>query len=80
MPGDSLRIDVHGLTVEDALFDVRELLSKAPKTVEKIVVVHGCNHGTRLRDAVRSQLRSPRILEICPSFFNDGETVIWLKR
>lgn len=75
-----LRIDIHGLTVEDALYDVRELLQKAPVNAEKIVVVHGYNNGTRLREAVRTRLHSPRILEICPNFFNEGETVIWLKR
>ena len=74
------RIDVHGLRVEDALYDIGEFIARQPHGVEKIVVVHGYNNGTALKDAVKSRLHSPRIQEIAPSFLNPGETVIYLKR
>lgn len=76
----SPRIDVHGLKVEDALYDIGEFIARQPHGVEKIVVVHGYNNGTALKDAVKRRLHSPRILEIAPSFLNPGETVIYLKR
>ena len=75
-----LTIDIHGKYVEDALAEVREFVRRSPKEAEKIVVIHGYNRGTALRDALRTRLRSPRIRLIEPSFFNQGETYIWLKR
>ena len=76
----NLTIDIHGKYVEDALAEVREFVRRAPKEAEKIIVIHGYNRGTALRDALRTRLRSPRIRLIEPSFFNQGETYIWLKR
>ena len=75
-----LTIDIHGLYVEDALERVSDFIASAPRDVEKIVVVHGYNRGTALRDAIRDRLRSPRIRMVEPAFFNDGETYVWLKR
>jgi len=71
-------IDIHGLNREQArrllLFEIR----RAPQNAEKILVIHGCNNGTVLRDMVRS-LSSPRIREIMPCFANDGESTVYLK-
>ena len=76
----TLSIDIHGLYVDDALQNLRELVSKAPNTIEKIIVIHGYNNGTALQEAVRRRMHSPRIQEIAPRFGNEGETVIWLKK
>lgn len=76
----TLSINIHGMYVEDALKAVREFVSKAPRTTEKIIVVHGYNNGTALQEAVRHRLHSPHIREIMPSFFNEGETVLWLRK
>ncbi|MBR4198180.1 MAG: Smr/MutS family protein [Bacteroidales bacterium] len=75
-----LTIDIHGLFVEDALERVQGFIDRAPLGTEKIVVVHGYNRGTALRDAIRHRLYSPRIRMVEPAFFNDGETYVWLKR
>ena len=75
-----LKIDIHGLYVEDALERVSGFIARAPKDTERIIVVHGYNRGTALRDAIRSRLHSPRIRLVEPSFFNDGETYVWLKK
>lgn len=50
-----LTIDIHGKYVEDALAEVREFVRRAPKEAEKIVVIHGYNRGTALRDALRTR-------------------------
>lgn len=76
---NTFSIDVHGLYVDEAMQVVRDKIAKVPKTIEKIVVVHGYNHGTAIKDAMR-RLHSPRIREVTPSILNPGETVIWLKR
>ena len=75
----SIRVDVHGMYVEDALSLLRDRIARAPSGTEKIVVVHGYNRGTALKEAVR-RLRAPRVVEVSPSFTNEGETVIWLRR
>ena len=64
-PYNTLRIDLHGMYVEDAMELLRERVARAPRGTEKIVVIHG--------------FRAPRVVEIAPSFLNEGETVIWLR-
>lgn len=72
-------IDIHGLTADDARKRLEREIRTAPPTLKKIVVIHGCNNGTVLRDMVRTRLRSMRIEMIVPTFSNDGETTIFLK-
>jgi len=73
-------IDVHGLTSEQAKRLIEFEIRKAPQNAEKILIIHGCNNGTVLRDMVRKELNSPRIREIMPCFANDGESTIYLKK
>lgn len=72
-------IDLHGLTSAEAKKKLERELARAPREIKRLIVIHGCNNGTVLRDMVRS-LHHPRILETVPTFSNDGETVIYLKR
>lgn len=76
----SKTIDIHGMTGDEARRRLEREIAAAPHLLEKIVVVHGCNNGTVLRDVVRKRLRSSRILDIIPTFSNDGETTIYLKK
>ena len=74
----TLRVDLHGMYVEDAMELLRKRVARAPRGTEKIVVVHGYNRGSALKEAVH-RFRAPRIVEVAPSFMNEGETVIWLR-
>ena len=74
----TLRVDLHGLYVEDAMELLRERVARAPRGTEKIVVIHGYNRGSALKEAVR-RFRAPRVVEVAPSFLNEGETVIWMR-
>ena len=74
----TLRIDLHGMYVEDAMELLRERVARAPRGTVKIVVIHGFNRGSALKEAVR-RFRAPRVVEVSPSFLNEGETVIWLR-
>jgi len=73
-------IDVHGLTGDEAKARIEREIRIAPPKCESIIVIHGCNNGTVLRDTVRTRVRSKRILEIHPCFLNDGQTTIYLKK
>lgn len=73
------RVDLHGMLVADAKKRLEREINSAPPQIKRIIVIHGCNNGTALRDMVRTKIRSPRIDAIVPTFSNDGETVIYLK-
>ena len=75
---NTLRIDIHGMYVEDAMELLRDRVARAPLGTEKIVVIHGYNRGSALKEAVR-RFRAPQVVEVVPSFLNEGETVIWLR-
>ena len=75
---NTLRVDLHGMYVEDAMELLRERVARAPRGTEKIVVIHGYNRGSALKEAAR-RFRAPRVVEVAPSFLNEGETVIWLR-
>ena len=75
---NTLRVDLHGMYVEDAMELLRERVARAPRGTEKIVVIHGYNRGSALKEAVR-RFRAPRVVEVAPSFLNEGETVICLR-
>lgn len=73
-------IDIHGFTCEQAKRLLLFEINRAPKGEKKLLIIHGCNNGTVLRDMVRNDLNSPRISEIMPCFANDGETTVFLKK
>jgi DNA-nicking Smr family endonuclease len=72
-------IDIHGFTPDRAKRQLEFEVGRAPQNAEKILVIHGCNRGTVLRDVVRTGLNSARIREVMPCFANDGESTIFLK-
>ena len=76
---NTIRIDVHGKYVDEAMQLIRSTIASAPRTTEKIVVIHGYNSGMAIKDMLW-RLRGPRVAEVCPSLLNQGETVVWLKR
>lgn len=76
--GSTLRVDLHGMRVEQARFRLETLIGSCGENVREIVVIHGFNAGTALRDMVRS-IDSPRIKSVVPAY-NEGQTVITLRK
>jgi DNA-nicking Smr family endonuclease len=72
-------VDIHNHSPAEAKRRLESMIKTAPQNAEKILVIHGCNRGTVLRDLVRTGLESPRIREVMPCFANDGESTIYLK-
>ncbi|MCL2754595.1 MAG: DNA mismatch repair protein MutS [Oscillospiraceae bacterium] len=72
-------IDIHGFEPSRAKRQLEFEINRAPHNAEKILVIHGCNRGTVLRDLVRTGLSCTRISEVMPCFANDGESTIYLK-
>jgi len=77
--GNKLIVDIHGMRAEQAKFRLEAAVSGCSEQVEEIIVIHGFNQGQVLKNMV-SQIVSPRIMQITPSFFNEGQTVIKLRR
>ena len=76
---DRLIVDVHSMRVADAQFRLQTLLASCGADVRAICVIHGCNSGQALRDMVRT-LTSPRLEKVCPDYFNDGQTILYLRQ
>ena len=76
--GDTMTVDLHGLHVPAAKQRLQTLLQNAAPGIRQLVVIHGHHGGSALRDMVRADLQSPRILHIAPAF-SAGQTVIFLR-
>lgn len=76
--GNTMEIDLHGLTAEDAKRRLEHLLTAAPDSVSEVRVIHGYNGGQALRDMVRLRLKHPRIAAKLLTL-NPGETRLLLK-
>ena len=63
-----LRQDLHGKTRRQAQVAIDALLRRAGNGVYRIHLVHGCNHGSELRDMIREQYAAhPRVLRLITS-------------
>ena len=74
-----IEIDIHSYERFEAKNKLMKLISEAPADVKEIVIVHGYNSGTVLRDMVRNELRHSRIRDKMPSVINPGITTVFLK-
>lgn len=77
--GLTITADIHGMQRADAKKQLELLLSRVPKDITEVVVIHGCNRGTALQSMVRKELSHPRIIAKHLSL-NNGETILVLRR
>lgn len=70
-------IDLHGLTVEQAKYELIEKINYSDNTIWTIKVIHGYNKGTAIRDMVW-RLKNNRIKKIIKGDLNPGITLIEL--
>lgn len=73
------KLDLHGYTVEQAKQIILDTIDLANEQTSKIVVVHGYNNGTKIRDMVRKNLKHKKISKIYLDF-NPGITIIELNK
>ncbi|MDD2971843.1 MAG: Smr/MutS family protein [Lachnospiraceae bacterium] len=50
-----VEIDVHGMTTEDAIKEIRRQLAGATSATYRIRVIHGYHGGTRIRDGIQEE-------------------------
>lgn len=75
---ETMIVDLHGLYVEEAKTILNDAINSARKSTKKVVVVHGYQQGTKLKDMVRT-LRNGKISHSFADFYNKGQTIIVLK-
>lgn len=56
------KIDLHGLSLEDAGRELDYFLSTQPSGTEELLVVHGHNQGSAMMNYVRKTYKHPRIV------------------
>lgn len=79
--GGIIEIDVHGMTVADALYRIEREVVNAPEGTYRVRVIHGFNNGTRIKDSIVRELGHglvPKIKRIVPGS-NQGTTELVLK-
>jgi len=74
-----VKIDLHGMTRDEAERAVERALSGAGDGTYQIRLIHGYNRGTNLRDMIHDSFRyDKRVLRIVPGD-NPGITVLVLR-
>ena len=77
--GDIMKVDLHGMYVEDARSLLSTWLSNAPESISELRVIHGYRQGDALRTMLRQEFEHPRVADMLPAL-NPGETRLILKR
>ena len=73
-----LKIDLHGLTQDEAMKVIDRTLADAGPTTYQLQLIHGYNRGTRLRSMIYDEYNDPKIKQMI-SGDDPGITVMVLK-
>ena len=74
-----VKIDLHGLTQDEAIPVIDRAIKNAGPTTYQIHLIHGYNRGTRLRSMIYDEYKyEPKIKRIIPGD-NPGITVLVMK-
>lgn len=69
-----VRIDLHYMTVKEARRAINNIIAMYNFNF-KLDVIHGYNHGTAIRDMIRSDLNNKRVSNMIYPH-NQGETIL----
>lgn len=72
------KLDLHGYTEEQAKQKIIDIIEFADDELKRIIVVHGYNNGTKIKDMIRKNLKHKKIEKICFAL-NPGISIIELK-
>ncbi|MCR4657801.1 MAG: Smr/MutS family protein [Lachnospiraceae bacterium] len=50
-----MEVDLHGMTVEEAVRKARYMVAKAPASVYTVRLIHGFHGGTKIKDAIENE-------------------------
>ncbi|MGL4335312.1 MAG: hypothetical protein ACRCST_00355 [Turicibacter sp.] len=79
MKGNVIKeIDIHRMRALDAKRYLEKTIQTYGPEVCEVIVVHGFNGGTALREMIMSEFKSPKVKQKVPSL-NPGRTRLILK-
>ena len=65
MQAGIIRVDVHGMNSYQAKIKIDSVLRKAGREVYRLLIIHGYNNGTVLKDMILSEYtKHPKVLRI----------------
>ena len=74
-----VKIDLHGLTQDEAIDVIDSALKRADNTTYQLQLIHGFNRGTKLRTMIYDWYKyDPKVKRIIPGD-NPGITILVLK-
>ena len=73
-----MTVDLHEMRVSEARTWLQGKVSRAPKEIKEIVVIHGYHGGTALMHMVRRSFQHPRVKQKIVGT-NLGTTILLLK-
>ncbi len=62
-----IELDVHGLTVEQAIKKIEQVVAKANASTYRVQVIHGYHRGNNIQRGIYDELsdgRNPKVLRI----------------
>lgn len=71
-------IDIHRMTIVQAKSFLITTFNKLESDVGEVVIVHGFNNGTALKELVLNEFKHPKIQSKHPAL-NSGRTRIFIK-
>jgi DNA-nicking Smr family endonuclease len=75
-----LEIDVHGMSVKEASYEIDRSLKHVSQSVTVIRIIHGYSHGQAIRNMVRKRYRSHPKIDRVELSMNPGVTDLILRR
>ena len=74
-----VKIDLHGMTQDEAVREIDRALKNAGPATYQLQLIHGYNRGTRLRSMIYDEYKyEPKVKRIIPGD-NPGITIMILK-
>lgn len=71
--GTKIFADVHGMKCREAQKFIKNIINVIRNTFE-LIVIHGYNHGTAIRDMIRESFTNSHVTDIIPDAYNQGVT------
>ncbi len=71
-------IDIHMMTTMQAKSHLLQIFNQLEPNINEIVIIHGFNNGTALKEMVLTEFKHPRIKSKHPAL-NSGRTRIFVK-
>lgn len=75
---NSESIDLHGMTVEEAIIELSNFLDGLGRDVDEVTVIHGYKGGAAIKNMLRLEFRHKRVARKIYSL-NQGITILQLK-